>query len=454
MALYFRRSVLLSIVLPLIHTVFAQNVDSMYDVATWYGFRQAAVNFTFDDGCANQFAKAIPLFNELDFSLTLFTVTNWATDWNKLQQTADSGHEVASHTVSHPNLLSLDSDKQMTEFAGSKTIIENNITGQRCLTIAYPYCATGIDSICHNYYIAARGCQGFIEPPTPGSFLNISSIICGSEGSVKTLNDFKSRLLSAAEMNGWCVFLIHGIDNDGGYSPLQSAELRNVMVYLNTRRIKYWVTTFLNTTLYARERNALSVTETSNHDTLITLQVTDTLPDSIYNHPVTIRRQLPVGWPSADVLQQASPVNKRIVKADNTVFIVFDAIPDNGEIVLIKNNNAVIPETDTMPPDDDPVISNIFSPESNDFISQCPFKLVLHNNGLSLYKPSVIRSVITISLYDLNGRKVFTQKLNPGNDNNNIFLPLSTATGSFYVAQITDGMQSWSQKLILTNCID
>lgn len=54
-----------------------QTVTSPYEVAVWYGFTEAAICYTFDDGCSNQFKIAIPLFDEYDFKLTLFTVTNW-----------------------------------------------------------------------------------------------------------------------------------------------------------------------------------------------------------------------------------------------------------------------------------------------------------------------------------------------------------------------------------------
>lgn len=32
----------------------------------------------------------------------------------------------------------------------------------------------------------------------------------------------------------YAVYLFHGIDNDGGYSPIESAELRNHLKYLKT----------------------------------------------------------------------------------------------------------------------------------------------------------------------------------------------------------------------------
>ncbi len=37
---------------------YARNRGSVYEVGTWPGFRQAAVSYTFDDGCSNQFAIA------------------------------------------------------------------------------------------------------------------------------------------------------------------------------------------------------------------------------------------------------------------------------------------------------------------------------------------------------------------------------------------------------------
>src|SRR4030043_1194107 len=43
---------------------YAQTVAPPYEVGTWQGFRSAAISYTFDDGCSNQFTIAIPMFNE------------------------------------------------------------------------------------------------------------------------------------------------------------------------------------------------------------------------------------------------------------------------------------------------------------------------------------------------------------------------------------------------------
>lgn len=312
-------------------------VDRPYEVGTWPGFRSAAISYTFDDGCSNQLALAIPMFNEFGFKLTLFTITSWSPDWTALQDAASKGHEVASHTVTHPSLSGMTIEEQTAELKNSQDDINAHITGPKCVTLAYPYCAVGNGFVCEQYYIAARGCQGFIEAGTPGDFMNISSLICGELGSVKTAADFNGRFDSVAASKGWCVFLIHGIDNDGGYSPLPSDALRAGLQYLDARRSTFWVSTFGNVVRYVRERNAVSVKELASDETHIAVLATDSLDDAIYNDPVTLRRPLPSGWPSARVVQNGRVIGTQMMtEARGTKCIVFDVVPDGGVVVLSK----------------------------------------------------------------------------------------------------------------------
>jgi peptidoglycan/xylan/chitin deacetylase (PgdA/CDA1 family) len=316
---------------------YSRTIAYPYEVGTWPGWRSGAVSFTFDDGCANQFALALPMFNEFGFKLTLFTITSWSPNWIALQEAAMKGHEVASHTVTHPSLAGLTMEQQTTELKSSRDDIDAHIEGPNCVTIAYPYCNVGNVALCTQYYIAARGCQGFVEGSTPGDFLNISSIICGNQGSVQTAASLNGQCNAAATAKGWCVFLIHGIDNDGGYSPLASSELRSSLQYLAEHKSTLWVQTFGNVVRYIRERDTASLTEVSVEDSRIVVQVTDSLDDAIYNYPLTFRRPLPAGWPSARVTQNGKIVPVQMaVLGRGSKGILFDVVPDGGEIVLSK----------------------------------------------------------------------------------------------------------------------
>jgi peptidoglycan/xylan/chitin deacetylase (PgdA/CDA1 family) len=315
----------------------SQGIEAPYEVGTWQGFRSAAISYTFDDNCTNQLALVVPMFNEFDFKLTLFTVTNWGPYWTGLQSAASHGHEIASHTVTHASLNSISDLLQTIELKNSQQTIEAFITGQKCVTTAYPNCNVGNTSIVKQYYLAARGCSGAIESKTPGNFMNISSIVCGSQGSVKTGADFKSRGNAAASLGGWCVYLLHGIDNDGGYSHLPSDTLRASLEYLKANPDKFWVTSFGNAAKYIRERNATSVSEISVKEDSITVTVSDTLENSYYDCPITIRRPLPQDWVSADVMQNGVPISSQVIAINLVKHLMFDVVPDNGNITLTKS---------------------------------------------------------------------------------------------------------------------
>src|SRR5512133_1219271 len=109
------------------------------------------------------------------------------------------------------------------------------------MTMAYPFCIKSEDSITSKYYIAARGGDGKIESSTPASFMDIKSIGCGSGPySLNSLDEFIETFESTDILNGWCILTLHGIDNDGGYSPLSSTILNSTLQYLNKYSNKYW----------------------------------------------------------------------------------------------------------------------------------------------------------------------------------------------------------------------
>jgi oligosaccharide reducing-end xylanase len=336
MTLFNKKLFILTFVL-LSSTVYSQNVVPPYAVGTWQGFRDAAVCFTFDDGYQSQIKIAVPMFDKYGFKMTMFIIIYWSPTWAALQKAASNGHEIASHTYSHLALSSLNDARQTFEYKKSQEEINTHIKGQKCLTMSYPFCDAGKESICRKYYIAARGCSGKIELSTPSNIMNISSITCGTLGNVKTTKDFCDKADSATASKGLVVFLIHNIDSVEGYSPVTKDNLQGALDYMKLNQNKFWVSTFGNIVRYIKERNSVSVHELAVKDSIISFQLTDALDNTIYNYPVTMRRQLPADWPSAIVSQKGKAINSRTVVIDSTKYIMFDVVPNNGDILIIKN---------------------------------------------------------------------------------------------------------------------
>ncbi|MBN1757142.1 MAG: polysaccharide deacetylase family protein [Chitinispirillaceae bacterium] len=312
-------------------------VDQPYTVATWRGFTTAAVSYTFDDGCSGQFTSAIPMFDAKDFKLTLFTVTTGGMfpGWQKLADAAENGHEIASHTVTHGDLSGMNSSSQENELRNSQNTINENIPGKQCVTLAYPYCNAGTGSLCEKYYIASRTCSGQVMSKSPSDFNQISSILCGSTMSSRnSVAGINAGADDAAKSGGWCVYLFHGVGNDGGYSGVAVDVLQGCVDYMDNNRNKFWVESFGNVARYIKERNAVTVKETASAANSITVEVTDGLDDTVFNYPVSIRRPLPEAWDTAKVTQDEQPVEFSLKDSAGTKYVTFDALPDRGAVVI------------------------------------------------------------------------------------------------------------------------
>jgi len=114
-----------------------------------------SVVITFDDGYLDFFTTAWPILRIMGMTATVFVVagcvgrTNeWdepkgepaepLMDESQLRQLADEGIEIASHTLTHPDLTTLDDAGVRRELTESKALLEE-ITGREIKCVSYPY---------------------------------------------------------------------------------------------------------------------------------------------------------------------------------------------------------------------------------------------------------------------------------------------------------------------------
>jgi len=62
-----------------------------------------------------------------------------AADWRTMARLVAWGHEIASHSVTHPHLVGLNAANLRGELEDSKLAIESNIPGYTCSSLVYPY---------------------------------------------------------------------------------------------------------------------------------------------------------------------------------------------------------------------------------------------------------------------------------------------------------------------------
>lgn len=308
---------------------------SPYLALMWHGGCDCAITYSLDDLTPNQLPVAVPLLDKYGVKATFNVVITWVkeNEWPQLKKLAENGHEIASHTVTHQNMQQLSPEDFEKESRDSKAFIEKAI-GRECVTMVYPFCASAHKEIIAKYYISARGCNGKIMPGTPPDMYDISSKGAGTESSdLRNGDDFNRWVDEGVQANGWCTFLIHAIDGDGAYSPIESSELEKHLAYVTQNPKKFWVATFVQITKYIIERDALTFDETVD-GSVYTLKIgcTAKSPLTTFDEPVTISRFMPDGFKTAVVTSGGGVVQSSIEGGS----LMFDVVPGTTYQISFK----------------------------------------------------------------------------------------------------------------------
>lgn len=338
----------------LLNTGFTQTSIN-YIISKWLNNKEAAVSLTFDDLLPSQLNIATPYLDSKNIDATLFIITSkvgYDITWNQLQASADSGHEIASHTVTAPEgpgnyLTDLDSSQIYDELANSYNAIKTNIDGQNTITIGWPSGKGGGSSdadqlvrrIADDFYVGARNAD------VPGDYNNYDEytewsgytnyyLQVKSYAAPKNSNDLSAKLDECINIEGWTVVMYHGID-DGSWGALSEPVFKAQIDSLKSKEDKLWIAPFNKPVRYHKQRRAEpQLTKKSEDSETLVLNLTDTLSDnSKYNQPLTIRMEKP-SWQIYGITQNSEEIN--VIEDGDS--IQFNAIPDGGDIVLNKNS--------------------------------------------------------------------------------------------------------------------
>jgi hypothetical protein len=323
-------------------SAFAQDAE----IATWSGFRKGAASFTFDDGAPSHVSDAGPTFKKYGYKGTFNLVVNWNPNWSGFQGLADEGHEIASHSNSHGNNMS-------GEEASSKNNIKGKINQKYgIITVAYPNCNVPNESAVLQNYIVGRICNGSWQGQSdnmgkdgPSNWAKVPAIMTGSEGSLKSTNDFTGQMQKVVQSNGWVAFLTHGFQGKSNgsatYSPTDLNAIDGALKWAQQNDKDIWVAPMGFVAMYIKERKASKIeAQDGGAANTMTFELKHSIADNIskYDYPLSIR--VKSDWSKADVTQDGAKLESKI----DGGYIYFDAVPNAGKIV-VKNGNASAPES-------------------------------------------------------------------------------------------------------------
>ena len=307
-------------------SVFAQDVE----IGTWAGFRKCAVSFTFDDNAPSQVSDAAPEFDKYGYRATFNLVTNWST--NGFQGLADKGHEIASHSDSHPG-----GTMSANEIASSKQKLNQSIKQKYgVITLAYPNCNTPGDQQVLQNYVVGRICNAswgggsdVMGKDGPNNWAAVPAIMTGDQGT----SDFKGNMQKALQSGGWVAFLTHGLqgksNGNASYSPTNLNDISGALQWANQNDKDIWVAPMGFVAMYIKERKAAKA-EASSSGGNITVKLTHNIKDNVsnYDYPLSLRVKSDMAKPT--VKQGDATLEAKV----DGGYIYFDAVPNGGDIVI------------------------------------------------------------------------------------------------------------------------
>lgn len=268
------------------------------------------------------------------------------TSWNDLKAYTTEGHEIASHTVTHPRLAVLNKVNLLYELEQSKADIKKFLGKKYTFSAECPYGTENerVMEYAHKIYPALRNRM----PESYLDELNRSSKRQPSESTKEyvqwqrgpltnvSMEKMKSWVdICIANDNIWLVLVFHGIDGIG-WEPRTGDELEEYFSYMKEKETYLWIATFADVTKYIRERKNTIVSSSVQDDAII-VDISSDLEPKIYDVPITLKTYVPKTWKTVLLnkeIKQENLIKLKIQKDTLGSYVLYSVLPNQSEIIL------------------------------------------------------------------------------------------------------------------------
>jgi beta-galactosidase len=187
---------------------------------------KCVVTYTFDDGLADQYTLAYPMFRKAGLPATFFIIGSKVGDprgmrnkaerhtpvmtWEQIRDMSTNGMEIASHGWAHAKYAKMSRDEILDDIRHNQSALKEN-AGVDCVSFASPF-------------NAKKGADGSnVEALAQKAGLRAIRLKQKGVGGKMTAEKMNSLVESAKKKGEWLVFMIHGISRgyDAWENPLE-----------------------------------------------------------------------------------------------------------------------------------------------------------------------------------------------------------------------------------------
>ena len=267
------------------------------------------------------------------------------TTWEQYKSYEKQGHEISSHTVTHPRLAVLDEANIRYELEQSKADLAKFMGTKATFSAEGPYGTENerVMEYAHKIYPALRNRmpEEWLEEINRGSQKQPGNTdkeyVQWQRGAISTtgIDQMKAWTDTVnAHDNIWLVLVIHGVE-DYGWEPLKREELVQYFGDVKENEDSVWVATFGDVTKYLRERKAAQIKSELEGDTIM-IRLSSDLDAAVYDIPLTLKTYLPEGWEGARLSQNERDIHLKIMSDSNGSYVSYSIPSSETEVQLVK----------------------------------------------------------------------------------------------------------------------
>ena len=186
---------------------------------------KCVVTYTFDDGLADQYTIAYPMFRKAGLPATFFIIGSKVGDplgirskaerntplmtWDQIRDMSTNGMEIASHGWAHAKYAKMNRDEILADIRRNQVALKEHV-GVDCVSFASPF-------------NAKKGADGSnVEALAKEAGLRAMRMKQKGAGSKMTAEQMNALVESAKKKGEWLVFMIHGMAR--GYDAWENPQ--------------------------------------------------------------------------------------------------------------------------------------------------------------------------------------------------------------------------------------
>ena len=309
------------------------------NITLWYGDTEGVFTMTSDDNHMEDFGTWNDLKETYGIPSTYMVISRYAHEVGSFwAEQVPLGHAVEPHGHFHmasSQYGKTSNSRVWMDFYYGKKDIEDT-TGNQVLIMGYP-CGYNDPDYSKVLFIAGRGTGGYVNTANKMNYNCTGSYSGFGSGVLNTME----QISNGQSLGAWISVHYHQIGS--GYETTKS-YFEAISEYIQGGYI--WAATFPAAAQYGQERDTATLTMLSAGDDVMVFDLTDQMNDLLFTHALTVRIQADDSWKYARAYQNGKEMPVSIVEKDGKTYLLVDAVPDQGEVTVVKTNTPVVEQTE------------------------------------------------------------------------------------------------------------